>query len=113
MFQRNIDVSFVAELHATEKFELELNDTSTERGYDAKDRNGNRYQVKYRSAQNVDTNNFEFDYIVLVTLDDDYQLMGIWRATVGQAREIFAWRPKVRKYQATQKKFKKKAEPVT
>jgi hypothetical protein len=58
----------------------------------------------FREAQNVDLNNFDFDYLVLVILDDEYHLAELWRTTVSEAREIFTWREKHRKYQATQAK---------
>jgi hypothetical protein len=65
-----------------------------------------------RKAQNVDLNNLDFDYLVLVGLDDEYHLAELWRTTVSKARDIFTWREKYRKYQATQTQVKKVAERI-
>jgi len=111
-FNRDIQPSFVGELYAAERLGLEINPYATEPGFDATDSTGRRYQIKYRNSAtlNVDTNNFNFDYIVLVNLSDEYQLTGMWLATVSQAKKIFTWREKFRKYQVTQKNFKSVAQ---
>jgi len=57
----------------------------------------------------IDLNNFDFDYIVLVNLDADYRLGGVWRLTVDQVRAFCAHRPKFRKHQVTQAQFKREA----
>jgi hypothetical protein len=61
---------------------------------------------------NVDVNNFDFDYLMLVNLREDYSLKGIWRLPVSVAQKIFVFREKFRKYQATQKSVKANAETV-
>ena len=49
---------------------------------------------------------------MLVNLGDDYGLKGMWRLPVGDAQNVFVFREKFRKYQATQKAVKAKAEEV-
>lgn len=113
VFQRDVDKSFVAELYTAEKFGLKINSKENEPGFDAIDVTGKRYEIKYRKPTSIlDINNFDFDYIVLVNLDDNYQLTGMWLATANQAKEISSWREGYRKYQATQTKFKRIAEKV-
>ena len=76
-------------------------------GYDAVDTQGLRYQIKNRAAQNVDINNFDFDFLILVNLDDVYRVRGMWKLTCEQAQAIFVWREKYHKYQTTQDSVKK------
>lgn len=113
-FGRGLSGEFVAELYAAEELGLKVVGLN-QSGYDALGSSGERYQVKFRSTgtQNVDINNFEFDYLVLVNLDDDYQLTGMWRISVAQAREIFTERLKFRKYQTTQTKVKSVGEALS
>jgi len=108
IFGRDLTPSFIAELYAADKLNLDISPTKNEAGFDAIDSLGKRYQIKYRYPEtlNVDVNNFDFDYVVLVNVDDKYVLNGMWLATKEQAKEIFTWRKKFRKYQATQEKFK-------
>ena len=54
-------------------------------------------------TQNVDTRNFDFDYLVLVNLSNDYRPTGMWKLDVAKARSIFVERVTFRKYQLTQK----------
>lgn len=107
-FGRDLSADFVAELYAAREFNLELPSRRNEPGSDAVDLAGLRYQVKFRSpgTQNVDVNNFDFDFIVLVNLDDDYALAGLWRMDRATAEGIFVHRPDYRKWQATQVRFK-------
>jgi hypothetical protein len=58
-------------------------------------------------------NNFDFDYLVLVNMSDDYRVTGIWRLDVQKARMLFTHREKFRKHQATQNAVKKAAERLT
>ena len=94
---------------AAKKFGLKTGGISIGRDNVAVDKNGKRYRIMYRapSTTNVDTPALDFDYILLVNLDDKYKLAGMWRLTVDQARKIFIKRPKFKKYQVTQNKFKK------
>ena len=87
---------------------------SIEPGFDLVSNEGTRYQVKVRtpSTLNVDVNNFDFDYLILVNLSDDYRMTGIWRLGVDKARSLFTHREKFRKHQATQKAVKDAAEPL-
>ncbi len=110
-FGRGLSGDFVAELYAANALGLRIVELN-QSGYDALSASNERYQVKFRSVQtlNVDINNFDFDYLVLVNLDEDYQLIGMWRITAAQAREIFIERAKFHKYQATQNKVKSAGE---
>ncbi len=112
-FGRALSGDVVAELYTAEKLSLKVMGLN-QPGYDALGPNNERYQIKYRSAQtqNVDLNSFDFDYLVLVNLDEDYSLTGMWRISRAQAREIFVERPDLHKYQATQKKVKSIAETL-
>lgn len=107
-FGRDLSTDFVAELYAAREFNLELPSRRNEPGSDPVDSAGLRYQVKFRSpgTQNVDVNNFAFDFIVLVNVDDDYALAGLWRMDRATAEGIFVHRPDYRKWQATQVRFK-------
>ncbi len=60
----------------------------------------------------MDVNNFDFDYLTLVNLGDDYVLKGMWRLYVDDVRELFVFREKFRKYQATQKAVKAKGSEI-
>lgn len=114
IFRRDLKPSFIAEIYAAEKLNLKIHLSSTEPGFDAIDANGSRYEIKYRSitTQNIDANNFNFDYLVLVNLDDHYRLIEMWILKSELAKQIFTHRGKYRKYQATQDKFKKSAERI-
>lgn len=113
-FGRPLEPSFVAELHVATRLGLEICSEVNQTGFDALGPDGKRYQIKYRhrTTLNIDVNNFEFDQLVLVNLDEDYQLVGMWRISVDQARETFTWRKRFRKYQMTQKGFKGVAERI-
>jgi hypothetical protein len=110
VFGRGLKDDFIAELYVAKTLSLEIVDIVNQPGYDAVGPAGERYQVKCRSAStlNVDTNNFDFDYLVLVNLrEEDYQLLGMWLLTTEQARSVFTHREKFRKYQATQAQVKR------
>ena len=108
---RDATPGFVAELYAAREFNLMLLKSANAPGADATDANGKRYQVKYRSPDvlNIDLNNFDFDYIVLVNVDADYRLAGIWRLTVDRVRAMCVYRAKFQKHQVTQARFKDEA----
>lgn len=57
----------------------------------------------------MDVNNFNFDFLILVNLDDQYHVKGMWKLTNEEAQKIFVFREKFRKYQTTQDKFKANA----
>lgn len=105
-FGRPLSPDFVAELHVARELSLSVAENTNTPGYDATDFDGAKYQIKLRDAktQNVDVNNFDFDYLVLVILDDDYRLAELWRMTVNRARDVFVRRKS--KFQATQAKVK-------
>jgi hypothetical protein len=107
-FGRNVTPSFLAELYAARHYKLTLLESACAFGADATDAQGGRYQIKYRSpgVLNVDINNFEFDHIVLINIDANYALAGIWRLTVAQVRGLCKYQEKFRKFQVTQARFK-------
>lgn len=107
-FGKDPSASFIAELYVAEHFELELLKGQTNKGYDAVSPDGLRYQITYRETNvpQVDINNFDFDYLILVTLDESYHLTGMWSVTQAQAKDIFVQREKYRKYQTTQSRIK-------
>lgn len=111
-FGRDLRPDFIAELYAARELALVVSERPNEPGYDAIGPDGKRYEIKYRSAQNVDVNNFDFDYLILVNLDDDYRLTGMWRIPCEVARQIFQYREKFNKYQVTQDKLKAHAQRI-
>jgi hypothetical protein len=114
VFGSSLENSIVAELHVSQLLDLGICKTKNQPGFDALDSEGKRYQIKYRSRKtlNVDINNFDFDELVLVNLDQDYCPNGIWQLSVRKARKIFLSREDFRKYQITQKKFKENAKRI-
>lgn len=114
-FNRNLTVSLLSELYVALELDLLPAPLSNQRGFDLIGPDGKRYQVKQRGAEvlNVDVNNFEFDYLVLVNLSDDYSVRGMWLLPVDKARALFVHREKFRKYQATQKTVKQNAETLS
>jgi len=38
---------------------------------------------------NVDVNNFDFDYLILVNLSDDCGITGMWKLDVATAQSLF------------------------
>jgi len=106
---RELKPDFIAEIYVARELNLELMDGPNAPGYDAIDSSGKRYEIKERTAQNVDVNNFNFDFLILVNLDDQYHVKGMWKLTNEEAQKIFVFREKFRKYQTTQDKFKANA----
>ena len=102
-FGRDLSSSMLAELYVGRQLNLLPMEGCNHPGYDLVSRDGTKYQVKQRRADvlNVDTNHFDFDYLVLVNLTDDFRLKGMWRLSVESARKLFVHREKFRKYQAT------------
>jgi hypothetical protein len=115
VFNRDLTPSILAELYVALELGLAPAQLCNQSGFDLMGCDGTRYQVKQRRSDvlNVDLNNFDFDYLVLVNLGDDYSLNGMWRLPVEAARGLFVFREKFRKYQATQKSVKAKAQLVT
>lgn len=113
-FGRDLTPSLLAELYVALKFDLSPTTRSNEPGFDLVSTDGKRYQVKQRdpATQNVDVNNFDFDYLVLVNMSNEYRLSSMWRLPVDKARSLFVHREKFRKYQATQRAVKENAENV-
>ncbi len=114
VFRRDLSPDFVAELYVARELDLTLPDRRNEPGADATDPAGRRYEIKYRSPStlNVDINSFEFDYLVLVNVDEQYALTGMWVLSVMKAKTIFKFRPNFRKHQATQPQVKREATRI-
>lgn len=111
-FGRDLKPDVIAELYVAREMNLSLMRGPNAPGYDAVDDQGFRYEIKERTAQNVDLNNFDFDYLVLVNLDDQYKIKGMWKLSRNAAKSIFTWRDKFRKNQATQDKIKAVAQRI-
>jgi len=109
-FGRDPEPSYLAEISTSTKLKLRLVQSPNQKGFDALDKNKKKYQIKYRNAQNVDINNFKFDYILLVNSTKKNPFGAIWCLTKSDAKNIFMQRKKFRKYQVTQKKFKNHAK---
>jgi hypothetical protein len=111
-FGKPLSIDLIAELYVCSRLGLKLSEAINQAGYDALSPEGVRYQVKHRSAttQNIDINSFDFDYLVLVNLDESYRLVGMWRITADQAQSHAVYRPKFRKYQISQRIVKSIAE---
>lgn len=89
----------LGELYACEVLHL---DRAAEgmRGYDAKDIEGRRVQIKSRAPEKGDRVNpigtvgrivsWDFDYAVLVLLDGQYRLDEIWQASMGDLTTLQA-----------------------
>jgi len=111
-----VELSFsnLCEIYVALQLGLPMPDRGNTKGFDLRGADGTRYQVKGRDAtvQNVDINNFDFDYVVLVNLTDDYRPLGMWKLSVDQARQLAADRGKYNKFQLTQKSFKQAAVPI-
>ena len=114
VYGRKLDEATLAELIIAQEFDLNMNPKSNEPGYDLVSSSGKRYQVKHRdpNTQNVDLNNFDFDYILLANLEDNYRIAGVWQMGTEKARELFVPREDFRKYQLSQNRFKKNAQRI-
>lgn len=106
-FKRRLGVTpELAEFYACQKLDLTRMPPEN-RGFDAIDRSGRRYQIKGRSPDRGDTVNpqgrigrfvnFDFDYALLVIIDSDLQCREIWRAS---AENLRAEQAKVRNERA-------------
>jgi hypothetical protein len=101
-------------LYAARELGLELSRSCNHPGCDGTDAAGRRYQIKHRNSStlNVDVNNFDFDVLVLVNVDEECGLHGMWTLQVEQAKALFTYREKYRKHQATQVKLKAEATKI-
>lgn len=82
-------VGKVGELMAAKKLNLQLASSRTQKGYDAIDSDGKKYEIKTRRvydstrriAENRRINNLvgkESDYLIIVVLDYEFQCAGMW-----------------------------------
>lgn len=108
-----VELSFsrLCEIYAALQLGLPMPVCGNTKGFDLRGTDGARYQVKARNSAtlNLDINNFDFDYMVLVNVSDDYRPAGMWKLGVDRIRALSAERGKFRKYQLTQKAFKQAA----
>lgn len=111
-----VELSFsnLCEIYVAIQLGVSLPGRGNTKGFDLLGSDGTRYQVKGRDANvlNVDINNFDFDYVVLVNLSEDYRLLGMWKLSVDRVRQLATDRGKYNKFQLTQKAFKQAAEPL-
>lgn len=100
----NNPVGDYAEALVAQRLGLELAGGSTA-AYDARDRDGVRYQIKSRrltsanlsrqlgALRNLDQDGF--DYLIVVLFDEDFTLNGIWRLPISLVRERATYRKHV------------------
>ena len=94
-YGRNLATGFLGELYACEVLGLKLAENPNQKGYDAEDEDGKRYQIKTRCSMRGSGVNprgrmgrfrrpDDFDYALLVLLDDKYDLKEIWKAELNE-----------------------------
>jgi len=114
--QFGVELSFsrLCEIYVAVQLELPMPNRGNTRGFDLRSIDGTRYQVKGRDATtlNVDINNFDFDYLVLVNLSEDFRPSGMWKLSAVKLKTLCAARGDFRKFQLTQKAFKQDAIPI-
>ena len=78
-FKRELTPWVLAELYVALELDPSPAQLCNNPGCDLLGSDGKRYQVKHRSVEtlNVDVNNFDFDFLALVNMGDDYALEGI------------------------------------
>ena len=93
-FNPDLTPSVLAELYVARELGLTPVELCNHPGFDLLGVDGKRYQVKQRGENvlNVDVNNFNFDYLMLVNLGHDYGLKGMWRLSVEDAQNVFVFR---------------------
>lgn len=113
-FGVELNLSNLCEIYVALQLGLAMPSRGNKMGFDLQGTDGTRYQVKGRQegTLNVDINNFEFDYVVLVNLSDDYRPSGMWKLGMDSIRSLCAERGKFRKFQLTQRAFKKAAVAI-
>jgi hypothetical protein len=113
-FGLDLSDSKLCEVYVALRFDLPLPGCGNVKGYDLQSSDGTRYQVKCRGAGtlNLDLNNFEFDFVVLVNLSEDFLPAEMWKLGVEKARVLAADRGKFRKFQIRQRAFKSAADPI-
>lgn len=112
-FGRKLSKDVIAELHVAIHLSLSLAKGVNQAGYDAVAKDGTRYQIKERSlsTHNIDVNNFDFDFLVLVNLDDAYHVLGMWQIDAKLAKTIARHRQYkgIDKWQIRQSTLKQRA----
>ncbi|HEY0701442.1 MAG TPA: hypothetical protein VGD60_01625 [Candidatus Acidoferrales bacterium] len=96
-FNRDLTPSILAELYLARELDSVPAEMGNHPGYDLLGGDGKRHQVKQRGEDvlNVDVNNFDFDFLALVSIADDYALKGTWLLPVEKAKELFIFREKL------------------
>ncbi|MHB8637548.1 MAG: DUF6998 domain-containing protein [Fimbriimonadaceae bacterium] len=105
--------NLLAEVYVARQLGLEIC-MGNNAGFDAVDPKGQRYQIKNRSVKtlNVDVNNFDFDHLILVNLDEFLKPSGMWIVARAEIEGEFTSREKFRKHQITQQKLKRLAKGI-
>lgn len=112
---RNLGITGeVGELLTCKKLKLSLVADPLTAGYDAVDEKRLRYQIKTRRA-NSDRGKIgtfakhNFDYAILATLDKNYKISGLWRATHKRLRPLLNKRkrrdPSLREFKRISKRL--------
>jgi hypothetical protein len=114
-FGKDLTPDMIPELHAALALELLPTPVPYEAELGLQDENGKRYLVKActANARRVDVYTWDFDYLVLVNLADDYTLQGMWRLPIQRAAPLFTRRADHPRSRALQSKLKANAEFVT
>jgi len=110
-FDRPLCAENLAEMYAADQLGLKLVPPFT-KSHDAVAPNGERYEIKYRAAMNIDIRYFDFEHLVLVNMDDDYRVTAMYRATKEQVESIAVERKKYSKWQIRQEQFIRIAERI-
>lgn len=82
----------VGEYKAFQILHLKLADGNINRGFDAKDQDNKRVQIKSRIIKRTSErtevfNNYSFDYTLLVLLSDDYEISEIHKASRNRIKQ--------------------------
>ena len=111
-FGKDLSPAALTEVLVAEHLGLTIDPRTNNPGFDARSQTGDRYQIKYRAVgtKKVYVNNFEFDFVVLVNLDENYQISGTWQ--MDQKTALQEFKPQANKFRITQDRFKSIAQPL-
>ncbi len=117
-FNRPLNRAFLAEIYVAEELKLSLCEDINHPGYDAIDNDDKKYQIKFRGARtlNIDVTKLDFDFLILVNLNEDNELSGMWCESIEGSKRLLKPRKdkggNIKKYQVTQKIFKTGAKRI-
>lgn len=76
-------------------FDLELSDNPVEKSFDAKDKQGKKYQIKCRIVNNLESNTSfdfkkigKFDYLIAVFFNNEFELIGLLKVEFEVVKEL-------------------------